>query len=121
MKDKTNILDNYLNSLGHDLESIGVKGKALYKKDALAFIDLIRESEVAILGGDVFFLKSNGVITMTLDNWYCNRDISEGYGVYVQRSVDVADRYIQGYDNALFDISTILFEFVLDTSLEVEW
>lgn len=121
MNDKTNILDNYLNTLGYDLESVGVKGKALYKKDALAFIDLIRENEIAILGGDVFFLKLNGEITMTFDNWFCNRENKEGYSVYVQRSVDVAVKYIQGYDNALFDISTILFEFVFDTSNQVEW
>ena len=89
------------------LESIGVSGFAYTKDKALEIATNCRNSNKAILGGDVYQLK-NGQITATDDNWYCDRNSSEQFPEYVVRSYNVADEYINKYpDNSKFLYSLI--------------
>lgn len=82
------------------LESIGVDGIAYIKSEALRIAEEYYNSNIPILGGDVYFFN-NGNIKPTYDNWYCNRNNSETSYEYVARSYQVACDYIKKYpDNA---------------------
>ncbi len=82
------------------LESIGVDGIAYTKSEALRIAEEYYNSNIPILGGDVYFFN-NGNIKPTFDNWYCNRNNSETSYEYVARSCQVACDYIKKYpDNA---------------------
>ena len=82
------------------LESIGVDGIAYTKSEALRIADENYNSNIPILGGDVY-LFNNGNILPTYDNWYCNRNDSETSYEHVVRSYQVACDYIKKYpDNA---------------------
>ncbi len=82
------------------LESIGVDGIAYTKSEALRIAEEYYNSNIPILGGDVY-LFNNGNIKPTFDNWYCNRNNSETSYEYVARSYQVACDYIKKYpDNA---------------------
>ena len=82
------------------LESIGVNGIAYTKSEALRIAEEYYNSNIPILGGDVY-LFNNGNIKPTYDNWYCNRNNSETSYEYVVRSYQVACDYIKKYpDNA---------------------
>lgn len=82
------------------LESIGVDGIAYTKSEALRIAEEYYNSNIPILGGDVYFFN-NGNIKPTYDNWYCNRNNSETSYEYVARSYQVACDYIKKYpDNA---------------------
>lgn len=82
------------------LESIGVDGIAYTKSEALRIAEEYYNSNIPILGGDVYFFN-NGNIKPTYDNWYCNRNKSETSYEYVARSCQVTCDYIKKYpDNA---------------------
>ena len=82
------------------LESIGVDGIAYTKSEALRIAEEYYNSNIPILGGDVY-LFNNGNIKPTYDNWYCNRNNSETSYEYLVRSYQVACDYIKKYpDNA---------------------
>ena len=78
------------------LESIGVDGIAYTKSEALRIAEEYYNSNIPILGGDVY-LFNNGNIKPTFDNWYCNRNDSETSYEYVVRSYQVACDYIKKY------------------------
>ena len=94
------------------LESIGVDGIAYTKSEALRIAEEYYNSNIPILGGDVY-LFNNGNIKPTFDNWYCNRNNSETSYEYVVRSYQVACDYIKKYpDNA-----NILYSFVVEKEI----
>ena len=78
------------------LESIGVDGIAYTKSEALRIAEEYYNSNIPILGGDVY-LFNNGNIKSTFDNWYCSRNDSETSYEYVVRSYQVACDYIKKY------------------------
>lgn len=90
------------------LESIGVEGIAYTKSEALRIAVEYYNSNIPILGGDVYIFN-NGNIKLTYDNWYCNRNNSETSYEYVARSYQVACDYIKKYS----DNANIFFSFVI--------
>ncbi len=72
---------------------------ALTKADALKAVEILFDSELGILGGDVYELESDGYFRPTYDNWYCNKDdlpLSD----FVRLSHEKATRYLQEYKEA---------------------
>ena len=93
----------------YSLESIGVSGFAYSKQKALEIAENCRNSNKAILGGDVYLLKK-GHIESTSASWYCDRNDNETPADYVTRSYNVTIDYLNQYpDNTEF-----LFSFVTD-------
>lgn len=91
------------------LESIGVSGFAYTKDKALEIATNCRNSNKAILGGDVYLLKK-GHIESTSASWYCERNDNDTPADYVTRSYNVTIDYLNQYpDNTEF-----LFSFVTD-------
>ena len=80
------------------LTSIGVRGKAYLRNDAILIVSLARHNIVPVLGGDVYCKSEfDNDIHITYDNWYCNREEFESLKDYVERSCDVAEQYILNY------------------------
>lgn len=91
------------------LESIGVSGFAYTKNKALEIAENCRNSNKAILGGDVYLLKK-GHIESTSASFYCDRNDNETPADYVTRSYKETIDYLSHYpDNTEF-----LFSFVTD-------
>lgn len=71
--------------------------RALSKRDALKAISLLSDTDVAVLGGDVYELESDGYFHPTYDNWYCNkRDYASNN--FVTGSRKEATDYLVNYD-----------------------
>ena len=89
------------------LKSIGVDGIAYTKSEALRIEVVYFNSNVPILGGDVYKLV-NGRIISTSDSWYCEQNGSETPYEYLVRSYHVACDYINKYpDNTNIFISIV--------------
>lgn len=91
---------------GYPLESIGVTGYAYSKTEALKVCHSYFMLGLPISGGDVY-VRNNGLLEITYENWYYCSGIDETFPEYVQRSYEKAVHYIRNYpdnDNYLFHI-----------------
>ncbi len=100
-------LRNYIVDNGVSLESIGVDNYALSRADSLRLLNLLKEQQVSILGGDVYASKC-GQLLLTYDNWYSDKDAFETEESFCARSISEAEKYISGCLNA-----DVYFAFVL--------
>src|SRR5690606_21517807 len=69
---------------------------ALTKADALKAIELLSDSGIGILGGDVYEVESDGYFRPTYDNWYCNKDDFPPSD-FAKKSLKKASQYIESY------------------------
>ena len=83
--------------IGFYLESVGVHNWALTKKQALMALDKFEIEGIAILGGDVYEKRKNG-LQSNYDNWYCDREASEMSSDFVSRSIAKTRDYISNYE-----------------------
>ena len=90
------LLKKINNDKGESLHDLGINEIAFSRKDALELLSSIKNEKLAILGGDVY-VKMNGIIKPTYDNWYLNRD-NQTWNVYVDESINKAQDYISHYD-----------------------
>lgn len=90
-------------STGSPLHDSGVNNWALSRDRALAALDRLEASGVAVLGGDVY-LKTDGGIRGNCDNWYFDIEVSELNTRRVRDSIERARDYIRHYPlpDALF-------------------
>lgn len=72
---------------------------ALKKEDALKALKLLAETDVAILGGDVYELEADGYFRPTYDNWYCNK-VDIPLPLFAERSRETALVYLNNYNEA---------------------
>ena len=112
-------LNEFFQDKGYDLRKFQgtpdndiVISKALNKEDALNLLDLCFELFIPVLGGDVLFLKDNGSLDYTYDNWYINRLQAETFYQFLKRSIDVSKDYINNYHHPFLKESSILFNIV---------
>ena len=78
------------------LESVGSLGSAWRKQDALRVLAAIRESDWAVLGGDVIDISSD-TFRFTYDNWACEPQTTETIEAFKSRSLAKAEEYIFNY------------------------
>jgi hypothetical protein len=95
-----------MNTMSHYLSFIRDKGRPLSEinpgsdeyglriDEALKALEILQETQSAILGGDILTGES-GVLAYTYDNWYCEQYESESHMDFVKRSLDTAKAYIQ--------------------------
>lgn len=81
---------------GISMHEQGIYGYALDRNQTLDFIDICRELNISILGGDVLE-NSEGELEHTYDSWYCNNDRQEGAIEFSHRSTMYAREYILNY------------------------
>lgn len=99
-----------MSSISEYINFIGKKGRALSEinpgsdevaltvDDALLALELLRNGQTIILGGDILSEENNG-LTYAYQlwgeeyiylNWYCDKINNESEGEYLQRSYEVA-------------------------------
>ena len=101
------MLPNYLAFLklnGKSLSEtdLGSNETALSAEDALKAIQLLEESSIPILGGDVLSIRSGNIAyayqiwgeEYIYLNWYCEKLENESNVIYSQRSYEVARKAI---------------------------
>jgi hypothetical protein len=90
------------------LEKFGLNDLAWNKEDAKNLIQLIKDDNIGILGGDVYKLKSNHLESLG-DNWYCETKKIESKEEYNTRSKAESLSYIEKYpiqeENIIFSIT----------------
>jgi type V secretory pathway adhesin AidA len=70
---------------------------ALTKTNAIKALTLLEGTNVAVLGGDVYELESDGYFRPTHDNWYLNKDDTPSLE-FAARSREKAQAYIRNYN-----------------------
>lgn len=103
MKSESDYL-NFLKEKGNTLSEInpGSDEIALAVDDALQALELLRESQMVILGGDILSKENNDLVyayqlwgeEYQYLNWYCDKNDNESKGAYMQRSYVLAKECI---------------------------
>jgi hypothetical protein len=75
------------------LSEIGVEELAWRLEDAVQVLELLRPTEIAVLGGDVY-VKPTGRFEPTYENWYAERNSQELPSTFATRSRSVAREYL---------------------------
>lgn len=83
---------------------------ALTKADALKALKLLVDTDLVVLGGDVYELESDDYFRSTYDNWYFKDDYP--FLESAKKSLDKAIEYISGYSEP--EYSNIKYTLVLD-------
>lgn len=71
----------------------------LTKSDALKALKLLSDTDIGVLGGDVYELKKDGYFRPTYDNWYCNKDDFSS-SEFARMSHVKALQYLENYKEA---------------------
>lgn len=71
-------------SVGVSLGGVGVRNYGLVRREALRALDLLRASQVPVLGGDVYRVV-DGAPKATYDNWFCDRKPGETDEAFLER------------------------------------
>jgi hypothetical protein len=79
-----------------NISSVGVNSIAFTKENALLMAKVIRQENIPISGGDVYFLN-NGQIVAAQDNWSCEKTADETLRDYTERSYRDTIDYITQY------------------------
>lgn len=90
-----------LATTGVSLDKMGIQEVAPRREDALRAIRAIRairEASVPILGSGVYF-KKHGNIEPAYANWYVERQSSDSWKDFTDRSRLKAEIYIVGFSN----------------------
>lgn len=85
-----------LRAKGRSLREIGVSAIGLSRADAVAAIETLAGSSVAILSGDVLRV-ANDRPQYTYSNWRASRGIGEASASFIARSHAIARDYIENY------------------------
>ncbi len=87
-----------INASGVHLDQInpGSNEVALPRKEALDALQLLTETSIAVLGGDVLQI-AGGKLEYVYANWYCNQLEDEDFHSYAERSRCEAVSYIEKF------------------------
>lgn len=105
--------------LGVDVNDSALLFRALNKEEALKMIVFYRELEVAIVGGEVYYLNNLGEIGPTCDNWSCNGIKGESSIDYLDRSIHQAICFVENFHNKFYQNCIFLFDIQVFSSFSV--
>ncbi len=80
-------------SKAESLSVIGVEEMAWHPEDAVKVLELLRPTEIAVLGGDVY-VKRTGRFEPSYENWHVERDPQEMPSLFAARSQSIAREYL---------------------------
>lgn len=94
-----------------DIKSIslvdyGVDNIAFDIQDIKKVLNILKRLNIAVKGGDIWIMQ-NGELHLTYDNWFCDQLENEMYSMYVERSIEKTQTYIDNYpldDDAYVEI-----------------
>lgn len=101
------ILPDSILEQGQNLVELGVYEYAWKKEQVESILQILKEKQVPVLGGDVYRVE-NGNIDSTCDSWFLEDD---GSSDYLERSFDKTLSYINDYEltNGKGYLYTIVF------------
>ena len=82
--------------LGVSLHSQGTDNWALTKELALEVLEICRDCNYAVLGGDVY-RKLSDHYKMSYDNWFSTKMAGESIADYISRSQLESKEYVENY------------------------
>jgi hypothetical protein len=88
--------DALLDSRGISLAQMGVREIGLRREDALLAVEFLRDAEIPILGGDVWYCR-DGKFELTYENWYAEPNPIEDERAYAHRSCKIAEQYVRAF------------------------
>lgn len=89
-------LSDELLGVGVSLASIGTEGTAWYREHIFQVLDALRDTDWAVLGGDVLRVAGQQ-IEYTFANWHSDLRSGERRKEFVTRSIEEATFYIANY------------------------
>ncbi len=98
-------------SIGYYLGDFGIRNWGLSKQQVFQALQQFDESQVAIIGGDVFE-EINGNIQPKYDNWYCETYPEETSKEFITRSLKETKFFIENYK--INEASKIYYVLVLE-------
>lgn len=87
------MVPNALWNKAESLSVIGVEEMAWPPEDATQLLELLRPTEIAVLGGDVY-AKRAGRFEPSYESWFAEQDPQEVPSVFATRSRSVARDYL---------------------------
>ncbi|WP_426753559.1 Imm40 family immunity protein [Myxococcus sp. Y35] len=87
------IVPKELWSKAESLSGLGVEEFAWHPEDAAQVLELLRPTEIAVLGGDVY-MKRAGRFEPTYESWYAARETHELPSAFATRSQSIAREYL---------------------------
>ena len=84
---------------------------ALNKADVLKALELLKDTKMCVLGGDIYELEKDGYLRPTYDNWYFEKNI-DSEEECVKKSIEKAYQYISNYKES--EDQSIRYILVLD-------
>ncbi len=75
---------------------VGTKGRAFTKEDALKAVDILRQSNVSILGGDVL-IEKNSEWKYEVASWHSDQSQDESVEKLIRRSLNETKEFIKNY------------------------
>ncbi|EKB58648.1 Imm40 family immunity protein [Bergeyella zoohelcum] len=88
------------------LVNYGVNNIAFNIQDIKKVLNILKRLNIAVKGGDIWIMR-NGELHLTYDNWFCDQLENEMYLMYVERSIEKTQTYIDNYpldDHAYVEI-----------------
>lgn len=75
------------------LSALGIEEQAWRPEEAAQVLELLRPTGIAVLGGDVY-IKRNGRVEPSYENWYAERGPQEMPAAFAIRSQSIAREYL---------------------------
>jgi len=95
-QDFREVLSDELLGVGVSLKSIGTEGTAWYRANVSQVLDALRDTDWAVLGGDVLRVAGQQ-IEYSYANWHSEVRSGETRKEFVTRSIEEAMAYISNY------------------------
>jgi len=75
---------------------MNVRDIGLFREDALLAIEYLRDAEIPILGGEVWYGRDDK-FELTYENWHTDPNPMEDQRTYSQRSCKAAEQYVRDF------------------------
>ena len=90
---KSEEFETLLTASGVSLASLGIRDIGLCRDDALKGIEILRSTQIPILGGDAYF-RHGDRITLAKGSWHVDPRPFESREDYLNRSWNSAEAYV---------------------------
>jgi hypothetical protein len=88
--------DELLIRAGISLAQMNVRDIGLLRDDALLAVECLKDAEIPILGGDVWY-RRHGKFELAYANWYADQKPGEDRRTYSYRSWTAAKQYVRDF------------------------
>jgi hypothetical protein len=110
--------EELLKNAGISLATLGLRDIGLLRNDALRAVEILRNTNLPILGGDVYFRRKDR-IKFAYANWIADPNPSEDRETYLRRSWDTTEAYLRSFPES--SDTEPLFVIVVPRRKDQQW